>query len=83
MEPDYEFLVAVHELVEWYLTKKRGIKEDDITKFDKSFKGKGEAGNNKKAPYHKEHRFATAIEVMVANELRIDWKEYEETLKNL
>jgi hypothetical protein len=26
-DSDYEFLVILHEMIEWYLTQKRGIKE--------------------------------------------------------
>jgi len=32
--PDYEFLVGIHELIEAYLCQKRGIKEEDVTAFD-------------------------------------------------
>lgn len=37
---DYAFLVSLHEMVEQYLCKKRGIKEKDITNFDKDFESK-------------------------------------------
>lgn len=79
-KPDYEFLIGIHELVEMYLCKKRGIKEEDITAFDKKFEDEGkegEPGDEKNAPYYKEHQFATVIERMVCNELGLDWKDYE------
>jgi hypothetical protein len=76
---DYEFLIMMHELTEWYLTQKRGIKEKDIYKFDVWFNKEdlvGEPGDHKNAPYRKEHHFATKVEKMLAKELGIDWKKY-------
>ncbi|MEI6580799.1 MAG: hypothetical protein WCO07_01360 [bacterium] len=78
---DYEFLVLMHELTEWYLTQKRGIPEKSISKFDIWFNEQGlegEPGDHKDAPYKKEHHFAEKIEKMLAKELGINWKKYEE-----
>ena len=78
---DYSFLVGIHELVEMYLCKKRGITEEQITKFDIKFekKGKdGEPGDEKGAPYRKEHQIATIVERILCEELGIDWKVYED-----
>ena len=75
--PDYEFAIAVHELIEWYLTKKRGIKIKEIDNFDMAFKGEGEPGDSKDAPYYWEHQFATDIEKQVIYELGIPWDVYE------
>src|SRR5215471_14361238 len=82
---DYEFLVALHELVEWYLTQKRGIRIEDIDAFDMRFEADRERGfhddweqpgDNRQAPYAREHRFATIIEQLMCNELGIDWHDY-------
>lgn len=73
---DYEMLIAVHELVECYLTKKAGIPEPDIIKFDMEFKGDTEPGDEKNAPYHKQHKQATKIEKMFCKMLGIDWETY-------
>lgn len=86
---DYEFLVLLHELVEWKLTQKRGISEESITAFDKQFEEKradgniDEPGNDWNAPYHKEHVFAECIERMVAHEIGVDWEKYDKTVNNL
>ena len=86
---DYEFLVTVHELVEWYLTQKHGINEKSISAFDKSFERKRKQGNtdepghDPKAPYHKEHVFAEKIEKLIAKELKIKWSKYDKELNNL
>jgi hypothetical protein len=86
---DYEFLVALHELVEQKLCEKRGIKEEDITAFDIEFENNraedddSEPGDDPMAPYKKEHLFATGIEKLVAAELGIDWKTYDEKVMSL
>lgn len=80
---DYEFLILIHEMIEWYLTQKRGISEKKITNFDINFKGKGEPGDDKNAPYRKEHQFATKIEKLIAKELKVNWAKYDKTINNL
>lgn len=90
---DYEFLVSIHELTELYLCKKRGILEEDITKFDKDFEfirdkfpktiGEHEPGHMTSAPYHKEHCFAEKIEKMIAEELGVNWELYDKTVTSL
>jgi hypothetical protein len=83
--PDYEFMILVHELIEYYMCKKQGIPDRKIVKFDKRYEkdrilGKhtptSEPGNHKKAPYRREHKFATKIEKMVGKALGVDWDEY-------
>lgn len=80
---DYEFLISIHEQIECFLTKLRGIKEKDIMKFDLAYEKKrrvgdnSEPGDDKSSPYRKEHQFATMIEKIVAHELGIDWNKYE------
>lgn len=78
----YEMLVAIHELVEKSLCKARGICDSEITAFDKQYEKQrrrgisDEPGDDPSAPYHREHRFATKIEKLVAKELGINWEEY-------
>jgi hypothetical protein len=79
----YEILIAVHELVEEALCRARGISDDAITKFDERYEKHrkhgvlDEPGASQLAPYHKEHSFATKMEKELANELGVDWKEYD------
>lgn len=84
---DYEFLVALHELIEWKLTQKRGIGEKTITDFDIDFektnKESLEPGDDISSPYRKEHFFATTIERLMASELGIDWEEYDKGIMYL
>lgn len=85
----YEFLVLIHELVESFICKQRGISEPDIMAFDIEFEknrkegDESEPGDDINAPYRKEHFFATNIEWAVAHELGVDWAEYERTLIEL
>jgi hypothetical protein len=79
-------LVAVHELVEAGLCKDAGITQEEVDKFDIDFEAHREEGNedepgdDPKAPYQREHGFATAVERMMAAEMLVNWKEYEQAL---
>lgn len=83
---DYETLILLHELVEALLCRKRGISDADVDAFDMDFEDnrsmgdKSEPGNSAKAPYYKEHQFATCIERLMAHELGVDWNDYERDL---
>ena len=89
---DYEHAIFLHEFIEASLCKKRGIKEEDITNFDTRFEKdrlKGlhsktaEPGNSPKAPYHREHLFATKLEKMFIKELGYKWKDYDKLVESL
>jgi hypothetical protein len=81
---DYNFLILIHELIELYLTQKRGIAEPKIKKFDEWFerqKTKGRfknilsPGRHPKAPYKREHMFAAKIEDLIRKELGVSKKK--------
>ena len=81
---DYNFLIGLHELVEYYLCNKRGIKDKKITGFDIAHLDAEDPGRLKEAPYHKEHMFAEKIEKLMCKELGIPWKKYyNESFDNL
>ncbi len=84
--PDYNFLTLIHELIELYLTQRRGIPEPAVKKFDEwvikektagRIKKTAASGRHPKAPYRREHIFAEKIEKMVAKELGVDRKKQE------
>ncbi len=86
----YEFLVVLHELVESALCKERNISDTCIDEFDTAYEEKrdesdgiSEPGNSPDAPYFKEHQFATTIEKMMAEELGVDWNDYNEIIEKL
>lgn len=87
--PDYEFLVFIHELIEAHLCEKKGISINLIDDFDIGFeerRKKGnfdEPGNDKAAPYHIEHVFATKIEKILADALGVEWQKYDNAVNHL
>lgn len=83
--PDYEFLVLFHEMIEHELCKKHGIKDSAVVAFDKKFEEErkmglhspaAEPGASQHAPYRREHLFATRLERMMAKTLGVNWKKY-------
>jgi hypothetical protein len=92
--PDWRhgFLIFLHEVVEDGLCKDRGINEEDIKAFDIKFNEEvderlhdpdAEPGDDPRAPYYKEHQFATAIEKLFCHELGLNWQEYESAVCGL
>ena len=90
--PDYELLIAVHELIESYLVAKAGISLDEIDKFDLKFEEEraqglhsdtAEPGDDPGAPYRSQHQIATLIEKVLARSLDIDWGEYSSEVDSL
>ena len=80
---DYSFLIAIHEIIEAYLTYKRGIEETKIMAFDIAHSLSEEPGAEPDSPYYQEHLFATAIEMLVAEQLKINWEEYSKAVNKL
>lgn len=86
---DYAFLVAIHESIEVWLCRKRGISEESVNAFDVEYESKrksgdeSEPGDSPLAPYRKEHFFATSIERLICAELGVDWDEYSKTVMSL
>lgn len=83
---EYEFLVAIHEMVEQFLCENAGISDEDITKFDVEYEKNrktgdtSEPGGSEYAPYHKQHMFAEKIERMMTKECGLDWDDYNKYL---
>jgi hypothetical protein len=81
----YEALVAVHEIVETLACRAAGVDPAAVDAFDVAFEAQREAGGvgpdaepgmDPKAPYHRQHVFADAIERLLARELGVDWEAY-------
>lgn len=70
---DYQFMIAIHELIEQHLCRKRGISQESIDKFDKEHLDSEDPGSLPDAPYHKEHLFSLIVEGMLANQLEVDF----------
>lgn len=86
---DFEFLVAIHEIVEAYLCQRRGVTDEEITAFDIAFEESREPGSVKEpgddraAPYQNEHSIATAVERLVCASLGVSWQDYEQAVLRL
>lgn len=85
-----EALVAVHELIETLCCKDKTINQKDVDAFDMVYESNrdpsdltSEPGDDPAAPYHMQHKFATIVERMLAEQLGIKWEEYEATIQNL
>jgi hypothetical protein len=81
-EPDYEFLIALHEFVEAYLVKRAKISEEEITQFDLAHPD-GEPGEHPQAPYREQHAIATLVERLMAVALQVDWDKYEAEISTI
>lgn len=88
----YEKMVAIHELVEEALTKKRGLMEPDILAFDQYYEKRreqglvpedSEPGFDNNAPYLKEHTIATSVEMMMCAMSGESWSDYDRFVMNL
>lgn len=88
----FEVLVAIHELVEQFITECNGIAEQDITDFDLAFESARklglrmpteEPGFAESAPYRLAHSFATGIELAICGMTGINWTDYDNTVNSL
>lgn len=88
----YTFLVGLHELIEYELCKEHGIKDKDVVAFDVKFEeeraaglhsASDEPGDDPRAPYYKEHQFATKVEKQMARRLHVKWSEYAAAVEAL
>ena len=79
--PDYNFLVQLHEFIELHMILRNGIKIEDIDKWD--CEHPETMGDDPFAPYKREHFFATMIERLVADRIGVSWSEYEKCIESL
>lgn len=96
-EPDYEFLVALHELIEAKLCEKVGVTPAQIDKFDFAYEqarkngvaapcgciptAESEPGDDGHAPYRTQHQLATRIERLVCQTIGVDWLRYDQFVR--
>ena len=77
----YNFLIAIHELIEAYLCIRDGISQELVDKFDQGVGASlDEPGNDIRAPYHKQHGIASGVERMLAGHMGVDWHFFEELI---
>lgn len=73
----YEFLVALHELVEMALCRHHGVSQKEVDDWDLAHPDADEPGELPDCPYFEMHAFATLIERMMAWALAVKWADYE------
>lgn len=71
--PDYCFMIVLHELIEQHLCRKRGITQEMVDEFDNAHLDIDDPGLLPEAPYHKEHLFSLIVEGMIANQCDVDF----------
>jgi hypothetical protein len=79
-------LIGVHEMIEALLCARQGLTSDDVDVFDLEWtphSGLIEPGDDPRAPYHREHVFASNIERLIAFYLGFNWQKYEAEIAKL
>lgn len=85
----YGALVAIHELIEAVLCEHAGITTEQVDAFDMKFEAErpegsiDEPGDHPDCPCRRQHAFSSAIERLLAEELGVDWKAYEDEVNSL
>lgn len=89
--PDYEFLVGIHEAIEAWIAVKRsgpGV-EKILDAFDMKYEDNrkegdaSEPGDDANCPVYLEHQVATGVERILAGLLGVDWNEYDQGVNDL
>ena len=83
---DWRYMVAVlfHEMIEWAVTKSKGVTTAECDAFDEMYEVQYEEGRNKAdepgddkaCPYYLGHQHGNRIERMVIFLLGASWKDY-------
>lgn len=81
-DPDLEYLILIHELIEIKLNEKAGVTDEMVDQFDFEYErnrppgDESEPGDDPRAPYYRQHQFATRVERAMAEQLGVDWDAY-------
>ncbi len=87
-----ETMIAIHELIEERLIKKRGLPISVIDEFDIKYEIEREQGLHSRedepgfdvnSPYLDEHTFATSIEMAICSKMGYSWVEYSNKVNSL
>lgn len=90
--PIYSQAIILHEQTEVLLCREAGVTEEEVDIFDRQFAGevahrrhdpKAEAGEDHRAPYHKQHVQATMAERRFLQATGHDWRLYAETVDSV
>ncbi len=80
-----EAAVGMHEVVEALLCKGAvpPVTQVMVDRFDMAYTGDGEPGDDPKAPYRRQHCFATAVERLLIAAMGLSWAEYDAAVEAL
>lgn len=82
-DPDFEFAVAIHELIEYYDARKNGIQVEAIDRWDKDHIDHPDPGSIPEAPYHESHMWATSVEKLIIERYGHPWDDYDKSFEKL
>lgn len=82
--PEYEHLIAIHELVEALLCKHDGVRQRAVDRFDTAWKPRVladgtpivEPGEDPQCPCHEQHVVAENVERIIAQAMSVHWPSY-------
>ncbi len=75
-DPKHMQLVAIHELIEALLCKATHVDQIEVDRFDQTYTGDGEPGDDPRAPYYQQHQVASGIEQLLATLMNVRWLAY-------
>lgn len=83
-----EVAILLHEVTEFFLTRKRGLTEPEITEYDLLWENRFNHGINKAdepgmegdCPYKDEHETSLMIEKIFCWAAGVDWKKHDEQI---
>ena len=78
-----EACVAIHELVEALLCIHDEVSEKEVDRFDLSYEGEGEPGDDLRAPYYAQHQAAMTVERLLVFLFSLDWNKHEEAIEDV
>lgn len=79
----YEYLVAIHEIVEALLCKYNGVSEESVDDWDMNHLDSGDPANESGCPYWPHHFLAQSIEYNLAVKIETDWEKYCDEVDSL
>ena len=79
----YEFLVALHEMIEWSLCNLASISPEDVDKWDMEHLDSDDPGSIPGCPYFYQHKTALLIERITAHVMHVSWDDYEDAIEKV
>ncbi|KAB0668934.1 hypothetical protein F6V30_13940 [Oryzomonas sagensis] len=75
-DPDVAIRIAIHEVLEAWRCKKRGLDFKEIDNFDMAHPASDDPGLLKCAPYHLEHMQSDQVERLLCHQDGVKWEDH-------